>query len=181
MHESTPDAPEAKIFNRWATLLDSAGFETSRNGEVVNLKTKNVLQEFPLKPTELEFQIIEKVDFSYEVGETAYAAKAVQSPNVDTIYYVENNVPIRAKINVGDSLEIALKAAWKNKNGTLLRQTVFAGNFIVPAVLDKLGAPGYNIFIESMKSNLFLSVGNVIQKETGDVFLEILQASFVLL
>lgn len=174
---------------RWGKLMSSqAGLDVDFTRDGANLMPKNVLQcARDVQGFEFECQVFEECTWTLTVNDKAIAcicrhslAKTDKAENTNT-YYVDTVVPIRVPIAVGDTLSLALDATWKTKKGDARAQNIFEGTLVVPQEMQFMGAPGYLVHIKHLETLAYLIVGNIIQKDTGEVKLELLAFNVTLI
>jgi hypothetical protein len=176
--------------SRWGKLIDSqAGLGVDFTPDGANLTPKNVLQCVrDVQDFEFECQVFEDCIWTLTVNEKAiecicrHSMQKTDKAETANTYYVDSVVPIRVPIAVGDTVSLALDATWKTKKtGDARAQNIFEGTFTVPEKMQLMGAPGYLLHVKLLETLAYLSVGNVIQKETQNVQLEILSFNITLI
>lgn len=174
---------------RWGELMSSqAGLDVEFTRDGANLMPKNVLQgTCDVQGFAFECQVFEECTWTLTVNDKPIPcicrhslAKTDKAENANT-YYVDSVVPIRVPIAVGDTLSMALDATWKTKKGDARAQNIFEGTFTIPEAMQFMGAPGYLVHIKHLETLAYLIVGNIIQKETQQVQLELLAFNVTLI
>jgi len=176
---------------RWTKLMSAqAGLDILPTDDGATITPKNKLvydnavfgDDFELEP-----QILEDCEWTLTVEDKTVSCVCVQSLQKDksgnaNTYYIDSETPIRCPIAVGDTVRIQLRAEWTDKRKTKnYEQRIIDGTFTIPETMQTMGAPGYQIYVPYLKTLCYLNVGNIIQKATGSVQLEILSFNCVLL
>ena len=167
--------------SRWLGLMSSqAGLIGTPEGDCLVLKPKLLLETTEVASS-FEFQIPSQTRFTFTLNNTAYECSAVDSPETRDAFYVDTVIGIMQPAVAGETVRVRLDAEWSTKKNVLKSQCVFDGSFVVPVELQTMGAPGYQIGIPQLGTFLYLTVGNIIRKETGTVEQLFLLANTVLI
>jgi len=159
-----------------------AGLVVDRQGLDCTITPKNIFRSGPLfDDFELAVQIPTEAKWTLFFDGKEVECKCVDSPAAPNVTYVDSVVPIRIPVRVGEHVHIKLVAEWKSRRGVESKQTIMDGTFETPETMQTMGAPGYTVYVPHLKTLAHIAVGNIIQKETGEIRLEFLQFNVTLM
>jgi len=162
--------------DRWIQLMQSqAGFDASLDGTVASLSPQLSLVSDPgFDDPSLAIQVY--TDGAYELtlsaagGEArAFRCTCRDSPyshNAVHIEYASPDAPLRIPVAPGDVVRARLAVSYKTRRGEARDEVLFSGTFTVPPAVHKLGAPGYNVDVPHLGSQMYFCAGNVGTKES---------------
>lgn len=169
-------------FERWSRLMASqGGLSVNREGDDVTLTPQLVLEPVDAAvygdDWVLELQIPTEATWTLSVNDRP-AVQCVPREHGKAVH-IESKAAIRARVAPGDKVHVVLDAKWLSTRKEERSQRILDGSFVVPQTLSLMGSPGWQLFVPHIQSLLYIGVGNIIDKATEQVHLEILTANLV--
>lgn len=153
--------------DRWLALMsEQAGFACERTSKATAALAPRIrLAPRGEPPGELRVQVPTAARWTLTVNGVPHACTCRDSPTAPgSAAYVEcarPDAPVRACVSPGDEVHVRLDAAWEDTRGAPQTQAVAEGCFTVPDQPHKMGAPGYNVYVEHLDAMAYFCVGNV--------------------
>jgi hypothetical protein len=152
--------------DRWLEILSNqSGLECTRAGRSgVDLRPRLTLQSTaPQDDFELAVQVPTQASYELTVGDKVFTCACRESPvapgKAVYVEYAQPDAAIRHVIVPGDAVSVKLVASWTTARRERQEQVLFDGHFVVPEKLHLTGAPGYNVDVPHLGTQMYFCVG----------------------
>jgi len=155
--------------DRWITLMkDQAGFDATLSGRDITLAPQLTLQsDTGCDDPSVGIQLAGEGKYTLTLvapscGDRHWACKCRDSLSGATyVEHAEPDAPLRVPVAPGDVVRVKLEVDYSTRRGVPKHETLLSGTFVVPQDVHKMGAPGYNVNVPHLGTQMYFCAGNV--------------------